>query len=36
MGDTEVNFSDIFNFCKARATVPLEVKTLLKIKILKI
>jgi hypothetical protein len=36
MDGAEANFSAVFNFHKARATVPLEVKVLLKIKILKI
>jgi hypothetical protein len=36
MDGAEANFSAVFNFHKARAAVPLEVKVLLKIKILKI
>jgi hypothetical protein len=31
MGGIKANFSAIYNFCKARATVPLEVRILLKI-----
>jgi hypothetical protein len=31
MGGTKANYSAIFYFCKARATVPLEVRYLLKI-----